>query len=210
MARLQPLDMPTARALVAGSDADLPAAVDAAAVFTPDECARIIGLSRTLGMDVARIEGRGEARSGRLVDDGIRRTERTHILPGKDQAWIFDRLTQLVERENGRHWRFRLTHLEPPQLLTYAVGGHYDWHTDLGASGLMALRKLSLTVQLSDGADYAGGDLEIRVGGQTLTPPRPAGSAVLFPSWQPHRVTPVTAGTRHALVCWIVGKRSLR
>ena len=73
----------------------------------------------------------------------------------------------------------------------------------------MALRKLSLTVQLSDGIGYDGGDLEIRVGGRcrSLLGPSPA---VLFPSWQPHRVTPVDRGTRHALVCWIVGKRSLR
>lgn len=210
MARLQPLDMPTARGLVAASDADLPAAVDAAGVFTAEECSRIIGLQRTLGADVARIAGRDGARGERSVDPGIRDTQRTHILPGASQRWIFDRLTALVERENAAHWRFRLTHLEPPQLLTYPTGGHYGWHTDLGATGLMALRKLSLTVQLSDGADYEGGELEVQVGGRTVSPPRPVGSAILFPAWQPHRVTPVTAGTRHALVCWIIGKRSLR
>jgi PKHD-type hydroxylase len=210
MARLQPLDMPTARALVAGSDADLPAAVDAHGVFTAEECARIIGLQRTLGTDVARIAGRDAARGDRTVDPAIRRTDRTHILPGKAQQWIHDRLTQLVERENAAHWRFRLTHLEPPQLLRYPTGGHYAWHTDLGATGLMALRKLSLTVQLSDGETYEGGELEVQVGGRTVSPPRPLGSAILFPAWQPHRVTPVTSGTRHALVCWIIGKRSLR
>lgn len=210
MARLQPLDMQTARALVAGSDADLPAAVDAHGVFTPDECARIIGLKRTLGADVARIAGRDQARGEQRVDADIRRTDRTHILPGPAQQWIFDRLSALVERENAAHWRFRLTHLEPPQLLRYPTGGHYDWHTDLGATGLMALRKLSLTVQLSDGDTYEGGELEVQVGGRTVSPPRPVGSAILFPAWQPHRVTPVTSGTRHALVCWIIGKRSLR
>lgn len=210
MSRLRPLDMPTARALVANSDADLPAAVDAHGVFTADECDRIINLQRTLGADVARIAGRDDARADRAVDPAIRRTERTHILPGGAQAWIFNRLAALVERENASHWRFRLTHIEPPQLLRYPTGGHYGWHTDLGSTGLMALRKLSLTVQLSDGATYEGGELEVQVGGRTVSPPRPLGAALLFPAWQRHRVTPVVAGTRHALVCWFIGKRSLR
>jgi len=210
MSRLQPLDLPTARALVAASDADLPAAVDVPDVFTPAECARIVELRSTLGTDLARVEGRDADRQGRIVDDRIRRTERTHILPGPAHQWILDRVAALVERENGRHWRFRLTHLEPPQLLTYMSGGHYAWHTDLGATGLMALRKLSLTVQLTEEAAYAGGALELQAGGRRITPSQTLGSAVLFPSWQPHRVTQVTEGTRHALVCWIVGKRSLR
>ena len=210
MSRLRPLDLPTAQALVAGSDADLPSSVDIPAVFSPAECARIVSLKDKLGTDEARIEGRDNDRAHRRVDGGIRQTDRTHILPGPAHAWIFDRVAALVEQENGRHWRFRLSHLEPLQLLTYPEGGHYDWHTDLGATGLMALRKLSLTVQLSDGIGYDGGDLEIRVGGRCTVPPRSIGSAVLFPSWQPHRVTPVGRGTRHALVCWIVGKRSLR
>lgn len=213
MSRLRPLDPPTYEAMVASQTTPLPAAVDELEVFTPAECRRIIGLRDTLGFDLARVESRDQGGDGPLVRevaDEIRRTERTHVVHNAAHAWIFDRLAALVGRVNDATWQFRISHMEPLQLLTYRDGGHYAWHADLGARGLMALRKISVTVQLSDGADYDGGDLEIMHGGRTHRPPRPVGSAVLFPSWQPHRVTPVTRGVRHALVLWVVGKKSLR
>lgn len=218
MPSLLPLDLPTARALTerpdpSGPAATLPAAVDELAVFSPEECRRIVALRDTLGFDQARVESREQTHEGPLRRDlspEIRNTERTHVLHSRDHAWIYDRLAALVERINAATWDFRIHYMEPLQLLSYPVGGHYAWHTDLGARGLLALRKISVTVQLSPGEDYQGGDLEILHGGRVHIPPRPVGSAVLFPSWQPHRVTPVTGGVRRALVLWIVGKKSLR
>lgn len=213
MPALLPLDIATARALTERPDASLPAAVDELAVFSPEECARIVRLRDTLGFDLARVESREQAAQGPLLRDvalEIRNTERTHLVHNRDHAWIFDRLAALVERVNTATWDFRIQYMEPLQLLSYPVGGHYAWHTDLGARGLISLRKISVTVQLSPGEDYEGGDLEILHGGRVHTPPRPVGSAVLFPSWQPHRVTPVTAGVRRALVLWVIGKKSLR
>lgn len=213
MSSLRPLDVPTANAMVAGQSATLPAAVDEAGLFSAAECARIIALRDRLGFDAARVEGRAQAHDGPLVREvaaEIRLTERTHVVHNADHAWIYDRIAERVERVNDATWQFRISHMEPLQLLTYRDGGHYAWHTDLGARGLISLRKISVTVQLSAGEDYEGGDLEIMHGGRTHVPPRPVGSAVLFPSWQPHRVTPVTRGVRHALVLWVVGKKSLR
>jgi len=84
--------------------------------------------------------------------------------------------------------------------------GHYDWHDDEEIlNGRRFARKLSLSILLTDGQDYTGGDLEVE--GYSLSPKRARqrGSAILFPSFLRHRVTPVTRGTRKSLVAWVVG-----
>lgn len=209
MAGLAPLDIDVARAIVQAHTARLVSAVERAGVFTPAECARIIARRDVLGFDQARVESRDRPQD-RQVDEQVRQTERTHLVHGPEHAWIYDRLDRLVTEVNDATWQFKLSHMEPLQLLTYREGGHYGWHADLGVQGIMGLRKVSVTVQLSPQEDYDGGVLELQSGGRVLTPERPVGSAVLFPAWQPHRVTPVTRGVRHALVLWVVGKRSLR
>jgi len=191
-------------------------AVELDGVFSPDECDRIIGRRAALGFDAARIPVRryclaptGPERAYE-VDRAVRATERTHLLPGRERAWIFDRLAAIVEAANARTWNFRLSFMEPLQLLAYPVGGHFQWHSDLGDRGLSSLRKVSATVLLSDPASYEGGDLQLFKGGEELAPGRGHGKAVLFPSYQNHRVTPVTRGTRYVLILWTLGKNSLR
>ena len=53
-------------------------------------------------------------------------------------------------------------------------------------------RKLTVVVQLSDPADYDGGELEVWPDSTVRTAPRDRGTAVIFPSFALHRVTPVT------------------
>ena len=76
------------------------------------------------------------------------------------------------------------------------------------------MRKLSVTVSLSDPEDYEGGVLEfdLRNTGQINTSEiikckeiLPKGSIVVFPSYTWHRVSPVTKGTRLSLVQWNLG-----
>ncbi|MGB0178111.1 MAG: 2OG-Fe(II) oxygenase, partial [Owenweeksia sp.] len=79
-----------------------------------------------------------------------------------------------------------------------------DWHMDFGA-GEISHRKLSMTVQLSDPADYEGGDLEFMINQKVVTAPRTRGTVIVFPSFILHRVTPVTKGVRHSVVGWVSG-----
>ena len=83
-------------------------------------------------------------------------------------------------------------------------GGHYDWHQDIGP-GELSIRKVSVTIQLSDSDEYEGGDLEFLRGATPEQAPRGKGVAVLFPSYLLHRVTPLTGGTRRSLVLWLGG-----
>lgn len=92
--------------------------------------------------------------------------------------------------------------MERPQLLRYkAPSKGYDWHTDIGR-GDASNRKISLSILLND--DYEGGDLAFFLTGEQSLKPD-AGQAIAFPSFLPHRVTPLTKGIRWSLVCWITG-----
>ncbi len=85
--------------------------------------------------------------------------------------------------------------------------GHYDWHQDVHFASQEAQdRKISVTIQLSAQADYSGGDFLFE-DVQSSANFKAKGTALLFPSYLRHKVTPVTSGVRHALVAWFFGPR---
>lgn len=88
------------------------------------------------------------------------------------------------------------------------IRGHYSDIPEM----IGKIRKLSVTVSLSDPADYDGGNLKFDLGPHrsdryhTCEEIRPRGSIIVFPSHIHHQVTPVTRGTRYSLVAWSLGK----
>jgi|TARA_R100000808_G_scaffold8057_1_gene23057 PKHD-type hydroxylase len=125
---------------------------------------------------------------------------------GDDFIWLYKKLWTMVEEANRNVWNFNLSHgRDAIQHTIYREGGgHYDWHMDCGA-GMQRQRKVSLTVQLTDGDDYEGGELQLWRGQSSLNAPRGKGTVVIFPSYMMHRVTEVTKGTRESLVLWVGG-----
>lgn len=79
------------------------------------------------------------------------------------------------------------------------------WKASLHAAAVVVCRQyvrvLSVSVQLTPQNDYDGGSLQIGM----LNMSKVQGSAVVFPSYQVHKVYPVTRGLRKSLVAWIVG-----
>ena len=123
----------------------------------------------------------------------------------EDHDWV-DALLIKAAQEANTHFGFNLTAMiERPQLLQYHSPSHgYDWHLDIG-NGDNSTRKISISVALNRDDDYEGGELCMFTRGETsikLT----QGLIAAFPSFLPHRVRPVTKGTRWALVCWIHGE----
>lgn len=74
------------------------------------------------------------------------------------------------------------------------------------------VRKISVTINLNEPGEYEGGNLKFDFGNHAdkkfheVTEIRPQGSMVIFPSFLPHCVTPVTKGTRFSLVLWCLGE----
>jgi PKHD-type hydroxylase len=75
---------------------------------------------------------------------------------------------------------------------------------DIGPNEL-SVRKVSLTIQLSDSDDYEGGELQLLRGRMQENMPKGKGCVVVFPSYLLHRVSPVTKGKRISMVLWVGG-----
>lgn len=132
-----------------------------------------------------------------------------------DAGWLYQRLIEKIGLANRDYYQFDLAGLlEPVQFLKYTaasveqeVDGHYTWHIDSGA-GSMGNRKLSVVVNLSPAFAYEGCRLSwFGEYGQQESPAIGQGEAVVFPSYVPHMVSPITSGVRYALVAWIHGPR---
>ncbi|MGR3805315.1 2OG-Fe(II) oxygenase [Marinibacterium profundimaris] len=174
-----------------------------AGAFTAAECDAILVLVRERQAEDARLVGRAS-------DHNLRRAELVWLDEVEGTGWIMERIIDLVRVANRDVYGFDLTEFaESPQVARYGAEreGHFSWHADIGDGRLAARRKLTMVVQLSDSADYAGGALEIMPSAQAVSAARERGSATLFPSFLLHRVTPVTEGERYSLTTWAHGPR---
>jgi PKHD-type hydroxylase len=169
-------------------------------VFTPQECAKIIALGKKQFMHEALV---GEEN---VANKKVRKSKTSWIFPNDEHNWIFYRMTNLVEQLNREYFNFNLFGFtEGFQFTEYeAPGGYYSKHIDKMFG--KTIRKLSITVQLSDPTDYQGGDLELFFGGKPDVMDKAQGKAIAFPSYVVHEVKPVTKGTRYSLVAWVTGE----
>ena len=145
--------------------------------------------------------------AGRLIDPvpNYRICDVTDQIDSTTLLSLTNRLMAQVHSINRIMYRFDLSNeVEPLQILKYGPGGKIDWHMDVGPN-IVSTRKLGVTIQLSEPTAYLGGDLE-------FSPPidargaRLLGSAVIFPSYLTHRITPISSGTRWAAVTWFHGR----
>lgn len=141
-------------------------------------------------------------------NDSIRSSTIKWIPKNNQWEWLYDRITQLVTTANNVMWNFDLTTmLDQIQYTEYYATqkGHYDWHIDVG-SGELSYRKISIAIQISKPEEYEGGMFEIWLGGSSVQVcEKSYGTAIVFPSFYMHRVTPVTSGVRKSLVLWVGG-----
>ena len=178
-----------------------------------DVCERIVKDCKQNILKEATIYG--SDKKGR-DDPEIRKTS-VHFIKDKDNeinelAWHF------LREANKIQFNYNLEYFQAIQFAEYKDGGFYGWHQD--ASGIdpdNETRKLSLTLVLSNPDNFEGGELQFYNGGrpmedmgeitgeQVTNDIKAQGSVVVFDSRDWHRVTPVTKGVRHSIVCWTVG-----
>lgn len=94
----------------------------------------------------------------------------------------------------------------PPLISCSGEGDAYGLHIDnpvMGKGDARLRTDLSFTLFLSPPESYDGGELEIETVFKTESVKLPAGSMVIYPSTELHRVTPVTSGERFVFVGWI-------
>ena len=151
----------------------------------------------------------------------LRKTRNSNVT-WLDDRWIYDAVQPFVHAANkNADWNFQWDWSEACQFTRYSKGQFYDWlcdswdlpYTQEGPTK-GKIRKLSVTVSLSDPKDYVGGELEFDYRNKNpkektslvkCTEIAPRGSVVVFPSFLWHRVCPVKRGTRYSLVMWNLG-----
>lgn len=142
-----------------------------------------------------------------------------------DDKWLYELLFPYLYNANeSAKWNFDVTWGENFQYTEYGKGQYYHWHRDSfdvpfnnpnNLNFHNKIRKLSMTVQLSDPEDYTGGEFEIATNdfepGKErkiieISEIRPRGSILVFPSFLYHRIKPIKKGIRKSLVLWTVGR----
>ena len=120
-------------------------------------------------------------------------------------TWIAGIMHNLFISANNAYFHYALDHFDSAiQATKYGVGQEYKWHVDDAVNTNKLPRKLSMSLVLD--SEFEGGELEIMTPttksiSQNIKP----GNICIFPSWVPHRVKPVTSGTRYSLVAWMNG-----
>jgi PKHD-type hydroxylase len=121
--------------------------------------------------------------------------------------WVFRRVTDIVLDLNERFFKFDLFGLnEGFQFTNYKTpSGKYGKHIDRSMN--MAVRKLSISIQLTDPKEYQGGELYLYQDEKGDLMDKTQGTLIMFPSYVLHEVMPVTKGERNSLVTWVTGKQ---
>jgi len=126
--------------------------------------------------------------------------------------WIPGIIHNMMVSANDSYFKYDLTHFESRIQSTIYNGNSedfYTWHVDNFTQKDRhpgEERKLSCTLVLTEPDEYEGGELQICYYKNRFYNIKPkAGTAIVFPSWVPHRVRPVKSGQRISLVAWMKG-----
>lgn len=165
--------------------------------FSSEECDLVVSSFSKAELIKAGVSGEN------TYDDKIRKSKVSWHDWNQENDWLYQKLHHYAQDANNARWQFNLSAFsEPIQFTKYeGDGGHYDYHQDSG-TGPMSIRKLSMVLLLSDPKDYDGGQLELF----NHEPfPTNKGTLIIFPSYEQHKVHPVTRGVRYSLVAWVSG-----
>ena len=185
-------------------------------------CDEIVRYGQQLQDEMAVTGGFGEQKLNEKQIKDLK-TKRDSNIVWMNDRWIYKEIQPYVHTANkNAGWNFQWDFSESCQFTKYKEGQYYDWHCDSWDKAYNQpntpshgkVRKLSVTVTLSDPKDYTGGELEFDFRNLDPDKPRkpvkceeilPKGSLVVFPSHVWHRVCPVKKGSRYSLVIWNLG-----
>ena len=172
-------------------------------IFTPQQCQMVINKGMSLKKETASV-GMGNPDGSGVAPE--QRITTISWIPFKDMPEMYRDIERTMLQANNNHFGFegmRLT--EVAQFTHYLTGGFYEWHMDNDIAGKHQppVRKISMTLLLSDPSTFEGGELEFMSKGKTAKLKQ--GQAIFFASWLQHRVKPVTRGERKSLVMWFGG-----
>ena len=160
---------------------------------------------------------------GTLQDNKLNIQTRKSDIVWLNEKWIYDKMWLYANTANeNAGWNFEIDWCEQAQYTVYGENQYYGWHmdqfnepyekSDPNHNG--KIRKISMSLQLTEGTDYDGGELEFcsdNLPGRDrefvmCDHVKNKGTLIFFPSFLFHRVKPITRGVRKSLVIWFIGK----
>ena len=172
-------------------------------IFTPQQCEMVIQAGHKQKPEIAQV-GMNNPKGGGV--NTKKRTTTISWIPFKEMPDMYSQIEATMQATNLNHFGFENMKItEPAQFTEYPKGGFYDWHMDLDINGSHEppVRKISMTILLSDPSTFKGGQLEFME--KNKVPDLKQGQAIFFASFIRHRVAPVTKGMRRSLVMWFGG-----
>jgi PKHD-type hydroxylase len=165
--------------------------------FSKEECQTIINIAKNKGLIKGTTQGESDVRDSKI----------SWLHPSDNMDWVFRRVTDIVLNLNERFFKFDLFGInEGLQFTNYqAPSGKYGKHVDRGMN--ITVRKLSISIQLTNPEEYEGGELYLYEGDKGTIMDKTQGTLIIFPSYVLHEVMPVTKGERNSLVTWVTGKQ---
>ena len=173
-------------------------------IFTPQQCQDIINMGHQQKAEEARV-GHKDGKQGGY--DTKKRITTISWIPFKVMPDMYRMIERSMKRVNANHFGYEGMQItEPAQFTEYPKGGFYDWHMDADITGRYEppVRKISMTVLLSNQSEFEGGNLEFMAEGNR-PPSLIQGQAIFFNSMLRHRVAKVKRGVRRSLVMWFGG-----
>jgi PKHD-type hydroxylase len=166
-------------------------------LFSKDECQTIINIAKDKGLIKGTTKGESDVRDSKI----------SWLYPVDGMDWVFRRVTDITLNLNERFFKFDLFGInEGFQFTNYkAPSGKYGKHIDRGIN--IPVRKLSISIQLTNPEEYEGGELYLYQGDKGDLMDKTQGTLIIFPSYVLHEVMPVTKGERNSLVTWVTGKQ---
>jgi PKHD-type hydroxylase len=169
--------------------------------FSKEECQTIINIAKNKGLV------KGTTFNDDKTKD-VRDSKISWLYPVDGMDWVFRRVTDITLNLNERFFKFDLFGInEGFQFTNYeAPSGKYGKHVDRAMN--IPVRKLSISIQLTNPEEYEGGELKLYDGEEDgIIMNKEQGTLVIFPSYVLHEVMPVTKGIRNSLVTWVTGKQ---
>lgn len=183
-------------------------------LFSPQECDKIIHLVKSENTAATPLSY-GVVGDLRQEHNNFQDFSKVRLSPIswfrsdlEETSWIFKRLETIIAQINNDYFNYELSEIQNLQFTAYdsEEKGFYGKHIDMLYKST-STRKLSISIQLSDPKDYEGGNLILHIDQNGIILPKTRGTALFFPSYSLHEVTPVTKGIRYSLVAWVSGPR---
>lgn len=168
--------------------------ISSADIFSKEECEDIIkSCIEELWMPVKPIG-----------DSDIHHSSRQK-LKGDTEGFPFEPIKSITKKANNEIYDFKLLGIidqDYPQVFKYKEDDYQDWHLDI--TPMSPTRKITFIIILDDENDKKGGTVEFlntSMDSEILK----QGNILIFPSFLPYRITPVTEGEAHFVIGHIHG-----